>query len=146
MMQLQFLNAHINAARRKVQKKYNPGDDDFHMRTLKAAIINEDDYFANIVHDDIDGIIRDIKNAHRGDRTSAPETNLAETFQQNLEKAQEVKGPWHKRAAMLFYNALGINDSKLTIEESSGMEKALQKSEVIKSTVSQRGKSYSQRT
>ena len=37
--------------------KHNPGENDLYVRTLELAQVREEDYFAHVVHKDIDGII-----------------------------------------------------------------------------------------
>lgn len=77
-MQVQNLNAYVNLASNTIEKKYRPGEHDHHIRILNAAHINEDKYFRHVVHDDVDGIIQSIKEAHRRDTTSAPETDFVQ--------------------------------------------------------------------
>lgn len=83
-MQVQNLNAYVTLARNAIEKKYAPGDNDHHIQILNAAHINEDNYFCNIVHADIDGIIREIKGNHRSDSESAPETDFVQELNSDL--------------------------------------------------------------
>ena len=91
-MQIQNLNSVVDMARQEVIAKYQPGEDDAYIRLMEAAHIREDDYFCGRVHDDIDGIIRDIRQAHTRDSTSAPETTVAEELKQAMEEAASFKG------------------------------------------------------
>jgi len=95
-MQVQNLNAYVNLARDTIEKKYRPGEHDRHIRILNAAHINEDEYFRHVVHDDMDGIIKDIQEAHRQDTTSAPETDFVQELKQDLEFVASIEGT-HKR-------------------------------------------------
>ena len=63
-MQLSNLNAIVDMARVEIEKKYNPDAEDQYIQTLKAAHIDEDNYFALMVHDDMDVIAKDIRSAH----------------------------------------------------------------------------------
>ena len=52
--------------------------EDSYIRLLNAAHIEEDTYFQNKIHSDMNNIIKDIKEAHKSDTTSAPDTIAAE--------------------------------------------------------------------
>ena len=55
-------------------------------RTLEAAHIDESRYFAGIIHEDLDGILSDIRENHKRDRLSAPEELPAAEFAKDLEE------------------------------------------------------------
>ena len=65
-MQIATLNAAVDAARTKLLTEQRPDKKDVYLRTLELAHIREDEYFSHVVHDDLDAIIRDIREAHRG--------------------------------------------------------------------------------
>ncbi|MBQ7932909.1 MAG: helix-turn-helix domain-containing protein [Clostridia bacterium] len=77
-MQIKNLNAWIDVVRQELIAKYDPDKDDPHLRVLEAAHIDDNEYFSQMVHDDIDTIIRDIRAAHKHDSVSAPELSVAE--------------------------------------------------------------------
>ncbi len=77
-MQIRNLNSWIDVAREKVIVKYNPGKDDPNLRALDAARIDENEYFCQMMNKDIDGIINDIRAAHKHDSTSAPAMSVIE--------------------------------------------------------------------
>ena len=52
-------------------EKYQPGEHDKTAGVLQAAHVREGDYFSSRVHHDIDAIMEDIREAHRGRRTQA---------------------------------------------------------------------------
>ena len=43
------------------------GEDDPHLKVLQAAHISDDEYFSQMVRDDLNLIIRDIREAHKKD-------------------------------------------------------------------------------
>lgn len=85
-MQIQNLNAWVDVARAEIVEKYHPDEQDKDAYLLQAAHIHEHDYFCQRVHEDIDSVIGDIKDAHREDNTSAPTTTIAEELKRNLEE------------------------------------------------------------
>ena len=43
-------------------ERYRPGEDDPHLKVLQAAHISDDEYFIHMVLDDLNLIIRDIRD------------------------------------------------------------------------------------
>ena len=139
-IQIQNLNAWVGVVRDEIVAKYNPGSDDPHLRLMNAAQINEDQYFANIVHEDIDRIIADIRKAHKGSATSAPDTTAVEQLKKGLEVAANFEGsPQEKQLVALCWE-FGIDYKSLTAEEFRFLMRIFQKSKHLKSPISRRGK------
>ncbi len=57
------------------------------MCVLELAQINEGEYFSRVVHDDLDRIIRNIREAHIMDTTIADAVNPSVTVRKELEAA-----------------------------------------------------------
>lgn len=131
-MQVQNLNAYVNLARDAIEKKYRPSENDHHIRILKAAHNNEDEYFRHVVHDDMNGIIKDIKDAHKSDSTSSPETNFVQELKQDIEFISSIEGSTQKKQVALYCRRLGIDYTKLTDVEFEVMVRVLQKSKHLK--------------
>ena len=74
--QIQNLNAWVDVARAEIVEKYQPGEHDKTAGVLQSAHVREGDYFSSQVHHDIDAIMEDIREAHRGRSDSAPEIPL----------------------------------------------------------------------
>lgn len=91
-MQIQNLNAWIDVVRQELIAKHNPGKDDPTLRVLEAAHINDDEYFSHLVNEDIDRIIRDLREKHRKDSTSAPEVSVVQKMKQDLDEVANFKG------------------------------------------------------
>ena len=66
--QIQNLNAWVDVARAEIMEKYQPGEHDKTAYLLNAIHVQEGEYFSRRVHDDIDGIMEDIKRLTRGGR------------------------------------------------------------------------------
>lgn len=139
-MRINDMNTVLNATRQQVIEKYNPGENDLYVRTLELAQISEDDYFGHVVHQDIDGIIRDIRDAHRKDALTADAETPAMEAQKQLETAMSYEGSEDEKKARVFLATIGIDYSKLTPEEFVTLINILKKSEHMKSPYSQRGK------
>ena len=59
-IQIRNLNALLESVRTSIVEKYAPKEDNT-LRTLKAAQIDEDEYFARVVSNDVERILTDLK-------------------------------------------------------------------------------------
>ena len=91
-MQIQNLNALVDTVRHEIIERYRPGEDDPHLKVLQAAHISDDEYFSHMVLDDLNLIIRDIRETHKKDSESAPQTTVADELKENLEAVENFKG------------------------------------------------------
>lgn len=91
-MQIDNLNAVVELARTKVLEKYNPDKNDLYLSTLEIAHIAEDDYFSHLVHHDIDCIIKDIRDNHKTDSTTAPDSSYIDDFKKTFDEVKNFRG------------------------------------------------------
>ena len=120
-------------------ERYTPKEDNT-LLTLKAAQINEDEYFARVVDDDVESILRDLKQRHSGDKSSAPAESALAGFRGYIEEISQVQGSKAEKLMMLFCKQNQINYSKLTDNEKHWLVEICKKSNLLKGGVSQRGK------
>lgn len=132
-MQVKNLNALVDMARIEIMEKYHPGENDPTISVLKAAHIEEDIYFRNIVNGDMDGIIRDIRKIHKGDSTSAPDLSIVDEIKRSIEEAARFQGSTEEKRVAVLCRQLGIDYTKLTPEEFRVMIRVLEKSKHLKS-------------
>ena len=125
-MRVHDMNVVLAEARKTVMDKHNPGENDLYMRTLELAQIDEGEYFSRVVHDDLDKIIADIREAHKKD-------------------AMSYEGSAEERQARLFCKQLGINYDKLSKEEFVTLINILKKSSLLKVQPNKRGKTKPKR-
>ena len=72
-------------------ERYRSGEDNPHLKVLQAAHISDDEYFSHMVLDDLNLIIRDIREAHKKDSESAPQTTVVDKLKENLEAVENFK-------------------------------------------------------
>ena len=65
-MQVQSLNAYVDVVRQEIMDRYQPGEDDPHLRVLRAAHLDEDEYFSQLVSEDLRRVIRTFAPPTRG--------------------------------------------------------------------------------
>ena len=139
-MQIQNLNALIDTVRHEIIERYRPGEDDPHLKVLQAAHISDDEYFSHMVLDDLSLIIRDIREAHKKDSESAPQTTVADELKENLEAVENFKGSRDEKLVVLYCKQLGINYKNLSDEEFRWLIRILKKSKKMGTPISQRKK------
>ena len=139
-MQIQNLNALVDTVRHEIIERYRPGEDDPHLKVLQAAHISDDEYFSHMVRDDLNLIIRDIREAHKKDSESAPQTTVADELKENLEAVENFKGSRDEKLVVLYCKQLGINYKNLSDEEFRWLIRILKKSKKMGTPISQRKK------
>lgn len=139
-MQIHNLNAWVEVVRAKYLNEYQQGEQNMDALLSDAILLRERDYFTSRVHEDIDAIMEDIREAHRGRSESGPEHSAIAELKQDLEDVANFKGSRAEAWLMLFCKQTQIAYHKLTEEEKQWLMKIAQKSKLAKSYVPQRGK------
>lgn len=85
-MRVEQMNLVLEATRQTVMSKYAPGEDDLYMRTLELGQVQESDFYSHVMHDDLDSIVRDIREAHRKDKTTADPQPTLDDVKKNLSR------------------------------------------------------------
>ena len=143
-MRTEAMNTVLEATRQEIASHHAPGDNDLYMRTLEVAQVQEDDYFCYTIHNDIDRIIKDIRDAHVNDRTTAdPQPNVEEIKQ----KLSRTLGRYSGEEAMIriFCEQMAIPYDKLTSEEFTVFMRILSKSQLATNPYNMRGKGNKKR-
>ncbi len=81
-----------------------------------------------MVHSDMGSIIKDIKEVHKSDTTSAPDTTAAEEIRQAITEAASFTGSAQEKQVVVMCRQLGTDFKKLTPEEFKLLMKVLAKS------------------
>ena len=139
-MRINDLNAVLHAVRQQLIAEHNPGENDLNVRTLELGQIDEDDYFSHVIHKDMGQIIRDIREAHRTDATTADVASPAVEAQRQLQEAMQFEGSDQEKQVKALCSQLGIPYDDLTPDEFAGLIAALKKSDILKNTRNLRGK------
>lgn len=139
-MRIHDMNTILEATRKQLMEQKGAGENDPYVRTAELAQVPEDDFFAHVIHKDMDAIIRSVRDAHRKDKTTADEESPTDKIKKDLEAALHFEGSEEEKKTRVFLAALGIDYDKLTKEEFVLLMDVLKKSEHLKSPYSQRGK------
>ena len=143
-MRVNDMNAVLEAVRQIALMKNGGDENDLYLRTLEVAQIREDEYFGNLIADDLKGILRDIRNEYRPDTMTADETSLAATVQEQLQEAINFEGSSEEKKIRAYLATIGLDYDALTKEEFVSLIGILKKSKHMKNPISQRGKARPQ--
>lgn len=110
-MQFRNINKMIEQTRVRLQNK-GISDEDHYMKTLQVATISEDNYFNNLLGNDVVKIAKDIRDAHSKDSetgdTTTPVDDILDSFEE-LKTADNAT-----QAQMVMYSKLfKINFTKM---------------------------------
>lgn len=144
--QIDNLNAWVSIARAEILARQQPDEEDIYLRTLEAAYIQEDKYFTHAVHEDMDAIIADIRDAHKKDVTTADGGTAAAKLKQDVEDAMQFEGSDQERLLQIFCKQLDAPYGKLTQEESAGVISLLRKSKELQVALNKRGRAKGRRS
>lgn len=138
-MQIRNLNTLLESARTAIIKKYHPKEDNT-LLTLKAAQIDEDEYFARVVSEDVERILKELKEAHSRDQGSAATDDSAVSLKEYIENISGTEGSDFQKWIMIFCKQLHLPYNKLTEDEKRWLVQISRKSGLLRSGTSQRGR------
>ena len=105
------MNAVLQVVRQMVLMQQGETQNDLYLRTLELAQVQEDEYFGHVISDDLKLILRDIREAHKTDVTTADIISPAAEAQKKLQEAMQYEGSEQEKKARVFCVQLGINYS-----------------------------------
>ena len=110
---------------------------------LLCELVQENDFYSHILHDDLDSIVRDIREAHLKDKTTAdPQPTLdevKENFEQAIQMGTDTEAMIHE-----FCDKMQIPFEKISSEDFSAFLRILSLSKLLKNPNNMRGKAKSQ--
>lgn len=139
-MRISDMNAVLQAVRQMVLMQQGETENDLYLRTLELAQIQEDEYFCHVISDDMKLILRDIREAHQNDATTADSHSPALDVQKSLQEAANYKGSNAEKQARIFLATFGIDYDAITMEQFVNLIEVLKLSKHLKSSINQRGK------
>ena len=116
-MQVKSLNLAVETGRKILLKRHNPDEYNLQLNVLKASHLELNEYFSHVIDDDMHTIIRDIRNAHKGDIDSAPSKTVTEYFEGIIEKAENFVGTSKQKLAYIFSQFLKIKPTEKNIDD-----------------------------
>ncbi len=143
-MRIRDMNQLLEATRQKIIQQYAPEEPDLHLRTLELAQIQEDSFFSHVLHKDLDAIVRDLREAHSKDSTTADMEQTAADemadIQQQMMEALASEGTLQQKRARAAGVAMKLNYDRLSESDRQALERISTISPVFSTVISQRGK------
>lgn len=139
-MRINDMNAVLESVRQMVLLKQEGNSDDLHLRTLELAQVREDEYFGHVISEDLTAILRDIREAHRDDTTTADAPSVALEAQKQLQEAMNYEGSDDEKRARIFLRQYGVDYDAITMEQFVTLIEILKLSKHLKNPINQRGK------
>ena len=124
-MRVNQMNLILEATRQTILKEHAPGENDLYMRTLELGQVQENDFYSHILHDDLDSIVRDIREAHLKDKA--------------IQMGTDTEAMIHE-----FCDKMQIPFEKISSEDFSAFLRILSLSKLLKNPNNMRGKAKSQ--
>ena len=135
------INVMLEISRKQAELHYAPGENALDLRTLELAQIQTDDYFSKVLSDDLTGILKDIRDAHTQDATTADEISVAAEVGKRLQDAMNYEGSKQEKQARVYLASLEIDYDAITKDEFVTLIGILEKSKKLKiHKQNQRGK------
>ncbi len=142
-MQVKSLNLAVETGRKILLKRHNPDEYNLQLNVLKASHLELNEYFSHVIDDDMHTIIRDIRNAHKGDIDSAPSKTVTEYFEEIIEKAENFAGTSKQKLAYIFSQFLKIKPTEKNIDDIADI---LGQSEILEPDAKKRRNSARQKS
>ena len=84
-VQIQSLNAVVDVIRKRLQDNSGSSDNDKDLRLMQTSHIEDDDYFFNILHHDLDDVFIELRAMHKDNSDAAPDNLVADEFNKVLD-------------------------------------------------------------
>lgn len=112
-MQIRNMNTYVEQTRILLKEKQGISDSDHYMKTLEAARITEDNYFANLLGNDIHSIAKTLRATHEKDSNTGDTKSAADEFLNAFEEMQKSDNSIDSQ--LLFYGkSIGMQLTKMT--------------------------------
>lgn len=138
-MRINDMNAILEANRQQILAEQGPEYSDVYLRTLELAQVQEDEYFGHVLSEDLTRILRDIREVHKDDQTTADQSSVVAEVQTRLQEVMSYEGSNEEKQARALLACLGIDYNAVTMEQFVNFIEVLKLSEHMKSPISRRG-------
>lgn len=138
---MDIVNMLMPATRKTIMEKYGADEEDVNMKTLELASQAQDIYLANVIHDDLDAIIRDIRENHLNDIHTAEPEGIAS--QEKIKSVIELAASGASRRELFMQvmkDFARIPKKKQTEEDADDLIRIVSKSDIIREPKRMRGK------
>lgn len=112
------LNRYVSYVRDKIKSRGNLPDDDISMQTLANSLIDDDNYFGDLIENDIKTIAKDIRNEHKKDWATGDDDQFTDKlFDQMDELIEAYKNNNASIEDIMAQDDFPKNDGMTTLEK-----------------------------
>jgi transcriptional regulator with XRE-family HTH domain len=139
---IQAINAYADTIRKRITNEYDPKDDDQGLLILDACRIEEDRYFLDKLQIDMEPIVKDIREAHIGDKETATDTTVADRVNEifdNVKKSEEGNGvpDFLQILTTQFCLEIGMSPKNMSLQEIETLQSIFVRSKRYKQVINQ---------
>jgi len=141
-MRVKSMNNMLDATRQEVIARYNPDENDLHLRTMELAMqLDEESFLGHVMHEDLDAIVHDIREVHKTDSMTADDGSIptTEDIREKIQMAMDSKSR-EEFFAKQFCDTFQIPREKVSDNEMMTLINLLGKSPQMTNPQSRRGK------
>ena len=141
-MRVKSMNNMLDATRQEVIARYNPDENDLHLRTMELAMqLDEESFLGHVMHEDLDAIVHDIREVHKTDSMTADDGSIptTEDIREKIQMAMDSKSR-EEFFAKQFCDTFQIPREKVSENEMMTLINLLGKSPQMTNPQSKRGK------
>ncbi len=139
-MRIRQMNQSIDMTRNELLNEHPDDLDSYQIRTLSAAMINEDELFLNRINCDMKHIVKDLKEIHKADPDTAVNDNVTQTVIKTLKEAVSTSGDNYDLFAQVFLELMKIDKETISDEEYSSFLSTISKSKLLERSRNMRGR------
>ena len=139
-MNFQTLALTMQAHRAELKAQFNPDPEDVQFRTLELCQVKDVEFVSRVIHDDIDAILQDIREAHKNDKTTADEGAIptVESVKQLYSKAKA--NPTVDTVFDMYVEQLGIPRDEISEIEENAFKSLVSKARKTQMLTNMRGR------
>lgn len=139
---IQAINAYANTIRKRITNEFDPKADDQGLLILDACRIEEDRYFLDKLQIDMEPIVKDIREAHIGDKETATDTTIVDRVNEifdNVKESGEDNGDLGFPQILItqFCLEIGVSPKNISPQEMESLKSIIARSRKYKQTINQ---------
>ena len=139
---IQAINAYADTIRKRITNEFDPKADDPGLLILDACKIEEDRYFLDKLQIDMEPIVKDIREAHIGDKETATDTTIADRVTEifdNVKESGEENGDLGFPQILItqFCLEIGVSPKNISPQELESLKSIIARSRKYKQTINQ---------
>ena len=132
-LQIQTINSALDAVRQRLSEQFHPDNEDYNKKLINTSQIEDQDYFQNIIQNDLKAVISDIRAHHRKDTENTADINITDKINEAFDDINNYNGNLLNLLMYYFCKEIRLPLSSLSSEEIQTLRALFQRSGRYKS-------------